>query len=133
MMKQEYIDLVADAFRKGEFVSIKGRGNIKAEYDEAYIDERDDYDFDHVFIHLMKNEREGGFLEVFSVDTEDEYMDSQYAPARSFTEFYTRTMENKLWHIRFMMDPEREFEIEGDFELYTRDFSIIAFYVEKLY
>ena len=132
MMKQEYINLAAEAFRKGEFVSLSGRGIIKAEYDEAYIDERNDYNFDHVFIRLIRDEREGDFIEVFSVDTEDEYMESQFAPAKKFTEFYTRVMENKLWYIRLMMDPEREYEIHGSYESYSEDHSVIAFYVVKI-
>ena len=98
MMKQEYIDIVAEAFRKGEFRDVEGGGAVKQPYDEAYLDERSDYDFDHMFIHLLKDEREGGFIEVFSVDTSDEYMTNQYAPARLFTEFYTSAMESKLWH-----------------------------------
>ena len=131
-MKQEYIDIVAEAFRKGEFRAIEGGGPIKESYDEAYLDERTDYDFDHMFIHLLKDEREGGFIEVFSVDTSDEYMTNQYAPARLFTEFYTDAMETKLWHIRMRFDPERDYGIEGTFELFNPDFSIVAFYVEKM-
>ena len=74
MMKQEYVDIVAEAFRKGEFKAVTGGAPIMRSYDEAYLDERTDYDFDHMYIHLMKDEREGGFIEVFSVDTSDEYM-----------------------------------------------------------
>ena len=131
MMKQEYINLAAEAFRKGDFMSLRG-GRIKANYDEAYIDERTDYDFGHVFVHLMKDGREGDFLEIFAIDTQDEYLDSQFAPAREFTDFYTRVMEAKLWHLRMMLDPEREFEIKGTFEVYTRNYSVIAFYVVKM-
>ena len=132
MMKQEYVDIVAEAFRRGEFKAVTGGAPIMRSYDEAYLDERTDYDFDHMYIHLMKDEREGGFIEVFSVDTSDEYMTNQYAPARLFTDFYTKAMETKLWHLRLKFDPEREFEIEGIYETFNTDYSIVAFYVEKM-
>ena len=90
-MKQEYVDIVAEAFRKGEFKAVTGGAPIMRSYDEAYLDERTDFDFDHMYIHLMKDEREGGFIEVFSVDTSDEYMTNQYAPA-SIVAFYVEKM-----------------------------------------
>ncbi len=132
MMKQKYIDLVAEAFRKGQFESVSGEGQVKAQYDEAYLDERTDYDFEHLFIHLMKDGREGDYIEVFAIELEDEFLDSQYAAARDFTDFYTRAMETKLWHLRLMYDPERNYEIRGFYEVYTREFAIVAFYVRKM-
>lgn len=132
MMKQERITEVAEAFRKGKFVSVSGGEPIKVTYDEAYLDERTDYDFDHMYIHLMKDGREGDFIEMMSVELEDEYLGSQFAPARQFTEFFTRSMEAKLWHLRIKFDPEREFEIKGSYEMFNEDYAIIAFYIEKM-
>ena len=132
MMKQEYINIVAEAFRKGEFRSVSGSGPVKADYDEAYLDERTDYDFEHMYIHLMKDGREGDYIEVFSVDTGDEYMGSRFAPAKAFTEFFTKAMEARLWHLRMKFDYERNYELEGIYEVYQRDYSIIAFYVVKM-
>ena len=43
-MKQEYVDIVAEAFRKGEFKAVTGGASVKRSYDEAYLDERTDYD-----------------------------------------------------------------------------------------
>lgn len=132
MMKQEYITKVAEAFRKGKFMPVSGVDHIKADYDEAYIDERTDYDFEHVYVHLMKEEREGDFLEIFSVELQDEFLESQFAAAKGFTDFYTRTMEAKLWYLRLKFDPERSYEIEGIYEMYSRDHAIVAFYVKKM-
>ncbi|MBO5994042.1 MAG: hypothetical protein J6Q41_00840 [Firmicutes bacterium] len=132
MMKQEYITKVAEAFRKGEFMSVSGADHVKADYDEVYIDERTDYDFEHVYVHLMKDEREGDYLEILSVELEDEFLESQFAAAKGFTDFYTRAMEAKLWYLRLKFDPERAYEIEGIYELYTRDYAIVAFYVKKM-
>lgn len=132
MMKQEYIDIVAEAYRKGDFRAVSEGDTVKRLYDEAYLDERNDYNFDHMYIHLLKDEREGGFIEVFSIDTSDEYMTNRYAPAKLFTEFYTEVMESKLWHLRMKFDPEREYELEGVYELFNTDYSIVAFYVEKM-
>ena len=132
MMRQEYIDIVTEAFRKGEFRTVADGEPLKRPYDEAYLDERTDHDFGHMYIHLLKDEREGGFIEVFSVDTSDEYMTNKYAPAKLFTEFYTEAMESKLWHLRMRFDAEREYEIEGTYEMFNTDFSIVAFYVEKM-
>ncbi len=131
-MKQEYIDIVAEAFRKGEFRAVSGGGPVKRSYDEAYLDERTDFDFGHMYIHLLRDDREEGFIEVFSVDTEDVFMDSRFAPAKLFTDFYTEAVERKLWHIRMKFDPEREYEIEGVFETFNTDYSLVAFYVEKM-
>ena len=132
MMKQEYITKVAEAFRKGEFMSLTGTGPVKADYDEAYLDERTDYDFEHLYIHLMKDGREGDFIEVFTVDLEDQLLETHLAQAKGFTDFFTRTMETKLWHLRMKFDVESLFEIEGTYEYYSRDHAIIAFYVRKL-
>ena len=132
MMKHERVTEVAEAFRKGEFRKITGSGIVKASYDEAYLDERTDYDFEHMYIHLMKDEREGDFIEVLSVELDDEFLGSQFAPARKFTDFYTRAMENRLWHLRMRFDPERDFEIEGIYENYNEQYSIVAFYVKKI-
>ena len=132
MMKQEYITSVAEAFRKGRFSPVNGIGEVKVSYDEAYLDERTDYDFGHMFIHLLKDEREGDFIEVFSVDLEDELLEMQYAPARNFTDFFTKAMESKLWHLRLMYDAERDYELCGTYEEYLRDHAIVAFYVKKM-
>ena len=131
-MKQERINEVAEAFRKGLFSAVSGGGPITASYDEAYLDERTDYEFEHMYVHLIKDGREGDLIEVMSVELDGEYMGSRFAPARRFTEFYTRAMEAKLWHIRLMLDPERTFEICGGYEKYTEDYAIIAFYLKKM-
>ena len=72
------------------------------------------------------------FLEIFSVELEDEFLESQFAAAKGFTDFYTRTMEAKLWYLRLKFDPERSYEIEGIYEMYSRDHAIVAFYVKKM-
>ena len=131
MMKEKYINEVLEAFRKGRFKPVSGGDPVRADYDEAYLDERTDFDFDHMFIHLIKDDRTGDFIEVFSVDTGDEYLGSQYAPAKLFTEFYSKAMEAKYWHIRMKFDPERKFEISGVYEEYNTEYSIIAFYAVK--
>ena len=131
-MKQDHITKVAEAFRKGEFMPVSGYGPVKADYDEAYIDERTDYDFDHVYVHLMKDGREGDYLDIYSVELEDEFLDSQFAAARGFTDFYTRTMEAKLWYLRLKFDPEKTYDIEGIYEMYTRSHAIVAFYVREM-
>ena len=132
MMKQEHIDIVAEAFRRGEFRSLTGSGRIDPHYDEAYIDEHTDYDFEHVFIHLVKDLEEGDLIEIMSVETPEEELGDQYAPARRFTDFYTKAMETKMWHLRMNFDPERKYETRGCYELYTKDCSIVAFYVVKM-
>ena len=131
-MKQERINEVAEAFRKGLFSAVSGGGPITAFYDEAYLDERTDYEFEHMYVHLIKDGREGDLIEVMSVELDGEYMGSRFAPARRFTEFYTRAMERKLLLIRLMMDAERDFEINGVYEKYTEDYAIIAFYLKKM-
>lgn len=131
-MRQEYIDIVAEAFRKGEFRDVTGGNQIKRTYDEAYLDERGDYEFDHMYIHLMKDEREGGFIEVFAVDTEKERMTDHTEPSELFTDFFKRSMEDKLWYLTAKFDPERRYELEGSYEVFGQDFSIVAFYVTKI-
>ncbi|MBR6473331.1 MAG: hypothetical protein IKS99_06385 [Firmicutes bacterium] len=132
MMKQEYITKVAEAFRKGEFRSISGPGSVKADYEEAYLDERTDYDFEHMYIHLLADEREGDFIEVLSVELDDEPIDNQFEATPKFSVFFTTAMEIKLWHLRMKFDPEREYEIAGTYEEFSRSHALIAFYVKKL-
>ena len=132
MMKQEYITIVAEAFRKGKFSPVTGIGEVKASYDEAYLDERTDFEFGHLYIHLLKDEREGDYIEVFSVELEDELLETQFAPARNFTDFFTKAMETKLWYLRMMYDVERDYELCGTYEEYSRDHAIAAFYVKKM-
>ena len=132
MMKQDHITKVAEAFRKGQFMSVSGIGQVKAQYDEAFLDERTDFEFEHVFVHLIKDGEEKDFIEIMSVDTEDEDLGDQYAPAHDFTEFFTKAMESKLWYLRMRFDPERKMEIQGLYESYTRDNSIVAFYVTRM-
>jgi hypothetical protein len=41
-------------------------------------------------------------------------------------------MEDKLWYLTAKFDPERRYELEGTYEVFGRDFSIVAFYVIKM-
>ncbi len=132
MMKQKYIDIVTNAFRKGEFKAVSGGNVLRRSYDEAYIDERNDYDFGHMYIRLLKDEREADFIEVYAVDTEDECMTDHTEPSELFTDFFKRSMEDKLWYLTAKFDPERRYELEGTYEVFGRDFSIVAFYVIKM-
>ncbi len=132
MMKQKYIDIVTNAFRKGEFKAVSGGNVLRRSYDEAYIDERNDCDFGHMYIRLLKDEREADFIEVYAVDTEEECMTDHTAPSELFTDFFERSMEDKLWYLTAKFDPERRYELEGTYEVFGRDFSIVAFYVIKM-
>jgi hypothetical protein len=80
----------------------------------------------------MKDEREGGFIEVFAVDTEKELMTDHTEPSELFTDFFKRSMEDKLWYLTAKFDPERRYELEGTYEVFGQDFSIVAFYVTKI-
>lgn len=132
MMKQKYIDIVTNAFRKGEFKAVSGGNVLWRSYDEAYIDERNDCDFGHMYIRLLKDEREADFIEVYAVDTEDECMTDHTEPSELFTDFFKRSMGDKLWYLTAKFDPERRYELEGTYETFGRDFSIVAFYVTKM-
>ncbi len=132
MMKQRYIDIVTKAFRRGEFKAVSGGNVLRKTYDEAYIDERNDYDFGHLYIRLIKDEREEDFIEVFAVDTADECMTDHLAPSERFTDFFKRSMETKLWYLTAKYDPERRYELEGTYEIFGQDHSIVAFYVTRI-